>query len=176
MLPLESPDFKHFCCFQSCLSLIFPHLLSMGSPQGQVLLPCATVLLPLGYLGVLTAYCQGHWIHSCCCCCQRPRFLYAAPAAGVRGATTGGWVSGSAVVPEDSDHRCHLPLLGRRVGANPQVLLLALHSLVTGACLCAFWELRSRHPPPASEIRVLVAVLTAGETSTNAGGGRGGGG
>ena len=40
--------------------------------------------------------------------------LYTAPTAGRAGvwrATTGGWVTGSAVVPEASAHRFHLPPL-----------------------------------------------------------------
>ena len=89
-----------------------------------------------------------------------PWELCAAPmdgGAGVGDATTGGLVTGSAVVPEASGHRFHLLLLAGR-----------------GVCccsLCSFWSLvpasvflkvRSEHPTPARKIRVLYTIPNIG--------------
>lgn len=52
------------------------------------------------------------------------------------------------------------------VRTKSQVLLLALKSLVTGTHWCAFSDLRLGHPASASEIHILVAVPTVGETSS----------
>ena len=52
----------------------------------------------------------------------RPRVLYVSPAAGragIVGAATGGWLMGSAVVPEASGHRCHPPPLVVGARATP---------------------------------------------------------
>ena len=83
----------------------------------MLLLHALTKLLLLGCLGVLVEWLPkvldlqlslsllGAW---------RPGDLYAAPAAcgaGVRGATTVGWITDFAVVPEASVHGFLMPLL-----------------------------------------------------------------
>ena len=97
-----------------------------GSLQTWVLLPCTPPILLLpGYLGVLAAPWPGHWVHGCCCHYQGPRVLYAAPAAGrsgIRSIMTGGWITGSAVLPKASNHKCPLPLLGEGQGLSHEFL------------------------------------------------------
>lgn len=77
----------------------------------------AALLLP-GFLGVLFApllWDLGSRVSLLLLGSWGPGDLHGAPAAdkaGVGGAAIGGWVTGSAVVPEDSVPRFHLPLLG----------------------------------------------------------------
>ena len=58
------------------------------------------------------------------------------PPAGearVRDATTGGWVTGSAVIPEASGCGFHLPLLAEEQGPRMRfLLLLTVQPLVSG--------------------------------------------
>ena len=76
------------------------------------------MLLLLGYLGVLVALLPGVLGSRVSLLLLRAGGLwelYAAPTSGevgVRGATTGGWVTSSAVVPEASGQKFHLPQLG----------------------------------------------------------------
>ena len=104
--------------FLRLLGLVFLHWLPAGSPWGWMLLPhVPPALLLLGCLGVLVAPVPGvlgSGVSLLLPRAQGPGDLYAAPAvgrAGVRGATTGGWVTGSAVVLEVSHHRFYLLLL-----------------------------------------------------------------
>ena len=98
-------------CFQTCLVSCFPAF----SLWAWVLLPCAPpVLLLLSYLGVLAAplpgvlgsqlslLLSGAWVLVCNPCCWESQ---------CQGYCHWGLASGSAVVPEASGHRYHLPLL-----------------------------------------------------------------
>ena len=118
-------------------------------------------------------HCQGCWVH---CCCWGPRFLYAAPTTGrtgVGGAATRGWVTSSAVPPEASGHKCHLPLLGEGQGLSHRCC----------CCACSLWSSLPVHflkpqvtgtTATARSSCVLDAVFTAGRTSVRVATARGG--
>ena len=73
------------------------HGLSMGLGAAVTCTACTAAPRLSWNAGNARALCQWCRVHGCYCCCQVPRVLYAAPTVGrahVRGATTGGWVTG----------------------------------------------------------------------------------
>ena len=110
------------------------------SPQAWVLLPYAPPVLPLpGCLGMLAAVML--WVLDLLVSLLllAPMFLYVDPAAiiaGVRCATSGGWVADSSVVPKASGHKCHPQPLGQGwAEAKPQVNIIAVHAAFDHWCV-----------------------------------------
>ena len=94
---------------------------------------------------------QGCWVNGCHCCCQGPGHLFAAPIGGgasVRCAATGGWATGSAVVPEASGLRFHQ--WGEQGLSKEKSLLFCLQPLISGASWCVL-KTQVRMPSPSLE-------------------------
>ena len=102
--------------------------------------------------------------------------LYAAPTdgrAGAWGATTGDWVTSSAVIPEAPGHRCHLPPL-RGAGTKSLVIVaVLLQPLVPSVHMFAL-KTQVKVPLPSQEYLCFGKCSHCRKDWCQAGGERGG--
>lgn len=145
LLQSQVTTLSHHAASTSATSVVVWVLCSsIDSLQTQILLsyPPLVLLFP-GYLELLIAMLPGvlsSWMSLSLVGDWEPKDLYVAPAtgeAGVEGATTRGWVTGYAMVPDASGGRFHLSQLraSRAIFSAP----------ILSACSCAF---RSPLLPP----------------------------
>lgn len=128
---LGLPGCEHFCCFWGHLGLRLPHSLSTDSGVAALCSTCAAAPELSGGAGSTTARVTRSHVSLLLSGAQVLACSPTVGRAGVGGATTRGWVSGTAVVPEASGHRCHLPLQEEEKGLSCKCCCWP----------CSFWSL-----------------------------------
>ena len=148
----------HFCCFCSFPGLLFPHWLSEGSPQAQMLLPhdylwcCSWVVWRCWQQSF-----QGLWVHKCHCCCQRPWTLWTSMQltlltelmSRLLQLGAGSWVLLWFLKPQVTGFTCH-NLRCRGQAGSEYICCSLMQPQVTGICQCIL-KTQVRLPCPRQE-------------------------